>query len=134
MHEDVKQKFDRYPSHVAKILIEVRSLIFSIAKDNGIEDLSETLKWGEPSYLCKTGTTIRYDWKEKDPHHFFIYFHCQTRLIDTFKEVYGDTFNYQGNRALVFALGDPIPINELSHCLLLALCYKKRRHLNLLGA
>lgn len=129
----VKQKFDHYPDDVSKALYAIRSLIVNTAKECGISDLIETLKWGEPSYISHVGTTIRYDWKPKFPDEYRIYFHCQTSLIETFKEVYGNTFEYEGNRALIFKLGNTLPVKELTHCLSLALRYKEIKHLQLLG-
>ena len=134
MESTVKQKFKTYPHNVSESLTVVRSLILRTADEHGITDLVESLKWGEPSVSSKIGTTIRYDWKSKSPNEYRIYFHCQTTLVETFKEVYGNTFEYEGNRALVFSLGDALPIIELSHCISMALRYKKLKHLRLLGA
>lgn len=134
MDASVKQKFTTYPDNIARLLRDVRNLIFEIAKQDGITELEETLKWGEPSYISKSGSTIRFDYKEKAPQQFCIYFNCKTKLIDTFKELYGDTFVYQGNRALVFKLNQALPSKELAHCLSLALRYKKIKHLPMLGA
>ena len=134
MDARVKQKFTTYPAAVAVILDEVRTLIFQVAKEQGITELEETLKWGEPSYISKTGSTIRFDYKDKAPQQFCIYFNCNTTLVETFKELYGDTFVYQGNRALVFELQHALPITALAHCLSLALRYKKIKHLPMLGA
>lgn len=130
----VKQKFSTYPVEVAVVLNQVRELILDVANQDGITELEETLKWGEPSYISKSGSTIRFDYKDKAPEHFCIYFNCNTKLVETFKELYGDTFVYQGNRALVFSLAQTLPSKELSHCFSLALRYKKIKHLPLLGA
>ena len=131
---DVKRKFDTYPENIRMQLFSIRKLIFMVAQQNNISDLCETLKWGQPSYVCHSGSTVRLGWNEKHPEQYAIYFHCQTSLIETFKEVYSDTFIYQGNRALIFHLEDVIPIKALSHCLSMSLRYKKIKHLRLLGA
>lgn len=34
-----------------------------------------------------------------------IYFHCQTKLIETFKGIYSDEFEYEGKRVIVAPLG-----------------------------
>lgn len=69
MDTSVKEKFDSYPKHVRKKLIELRALIFAIEeKDEAIGEIEETLKWNEPAYLTsqtKSGTTIRVGWKHK---------------------------------------------------------------------
>lgn len=134
MDAGVKQKFTTYPVEVSVVLKQVRELILDVAEQDGITELEETLKWGEPSYISKSGSAIRFDYKEKAPQQFCIYFNCKTKLIDTFKELYGDTFVYQRNRALVFKLNQTLPSRELAHCLSLALCYKKIKHLPMLGA
>ncbi len=134
MDSRVKEKFERYPVNVARVLNQIRDLIFSVASQEGLGALEETLKWGEPSYIAKSGSTIRLDYKEKDPKQVCLYFNCKTTLIETFKEVYGGTFNYAGNRAIIFQLNQQIPVKELSHCISMALHYKKLKHLPLLGA
>ena len=134
MDANVKLKFDSYPIDVAIQLNSVRELIFITAKQVGIDNLTETLKWGEPSYVSKIGSTIRFDWKPKSPQQFCIYFNCKTTLIETFKELFGNTFTYEGNRAIVFKLGSVIPVKELTQCLSLSLRYTKIKHLELLGA
>lgn len=134
MDESVQQKFTTYPDNIAILLHDIRCLIFKVASEDGITELEETLKWGEPSYISKIGSVIRFDYKAKSSQQFCIYFNCKTKLIDTFKELYGDTFGYQGNRALVFELNQPLPSKELAHCISLALRYKKIKHLPMLGA
>ncbi len=62
----VAEKFDSYPSKVQKKLNAIRKLILDTAKkDDSILEIEETLKWGEPSYLVKKGSTLRMDWKAK---------------------------------------------------------------------
>ncbi|MBU2869865.1 DUF1801 domain-containing protein [Colwellia sp. E2M01] len=134
MDLSVKQKFEAYPENIRILLESIRDLIFSVAKQEGILDITETLKWGEPSYVSKIGSTIRFDWKVKHPEQFCIYFNCKTSLVDTFKEIYGDTFIYEGNRAIVLKINEDIPLEALIHCISMSLRYKKLKHLNLLGA
>ncbi len=134
MNLSVQQKFSTYPESVAVLLNNVRDLILNVAKQDGITDITETLKWGEPSYVSKVGSTIRIDWKAKYPDQYCIYFNCKTSLIETFKEIYGDTFTYEGNRAIVFKINQVVPYKELSHCISMSLRYKKIKHLVLFGA
>jgi len=134
MDSSVKLKFDTYPKNIHILLSKIRDLIFSVAKQDGISDLTETLKWGEPSYISKIGSTIRFDWKAKYPNQYCLYFNCNTSLIETFKEVYGDIFTYEGNRSIVFNIDQTLPVKELAHCISLSLRYKKIKTLSLLGA
>ncbi len=130
----VKEKFETYPEHISILLIQLRALIFSVAEQDGISDITETLKWGEPSYISTIGSAIRIDWKAKCPDQYCMYFNCKTSLIETFKEVYGDTFSYEGSRAIIFNTGQKLPLIELSHCISMSLRYKKIKHLVLLGS
>ena len=62
-----------------------------------------------------------------------MYFNCNTSLVDTFKAIYGDVFTFAGNRAIVFGETAELPIEELKHCISLALTYHRVKHLPLLG-
>ena len=131
----VKEKFDSYPGFVRNKMKYLRKLVIQTAEEiDGLKELEETLKWGEPSYIAKTGSTIRLDWKESKPNEYAMYFHCQTKLVDTYRELYGDKFVFEGNRAIVFGCNDKIPEKELKHCISIALNYHKVKHLPLLGA
>jgi hypothetical protein len=115
--------------------MQVRELIFGVAADNpDIGDLEETLKWGEPSYLAKHGSTVRIGWNDSNPEFYGVYFNCNTKLVDTFNEIYSDVFNFEGNRAIIFHKDDALPTEALEHCILLSLNYHKLKHLPLLGA
>ena len=130
----VQPKFDTYPTSVKLKLLELRSLILDVIVRNNLGDFEETLKWGEPSYLVKGGSTVRIDWKPKAKDKYFIFFNCKTKLVDTFRELYSDVLTFEGNRAIVLNLGEPLPIDVLRHCIELSLRYKSVKHLPLLGA
>lgn len=131
---EVDVVFARYPPSVRKQMQKLRKLILSVA-ENALElpKLEETLKWGEPSYLAKHGSTVRIDWKEKNPDQYAIYFKCTSKLVPTFRELYPETFQFEDNRAIVFRLDDSIPEKELTHCIKMALRYHKLKHLPFLG-
>ena len=136
VHTDirVKPKFKSYPAAVKTKLNHLRNLILEVAtKHESITELEETLKWGEPSYLVKKGSTIRIDWKTKTPDQYAIYFKCTSKLVPTFKAVYGDVFKYEKNRAILFGLNDEVPEKELKACIRLALNYHSVKNLPLLG-
>lgn len=131
----VIEVFDNYPKPVKKQLLELRKLVLKTASEiDGLEKIEETLKWGEPSYLTKYGSTIRMDWKERNPEQYAIYFQCTSSLVETFKIIYKHTFKFDGKRAIVFQLNDKIPKAALKHCIALALQYHKVKQLPLLGA
>ena len=130
----VAQKLATYPIKVQKKLEAIRKIILEVAKKSpDIDTIEETLKWGEPSYLVKKGSTIRMDWKEKSPDQYAVYFKCTSKLVPTFKEVYGDLFQYEKNRAIIFQMEDKIPKRELGRCIQAALSYHTVKEKNNLG-
>lgn len=92
-----------------------------------------TLKWGEPSFVTKIGSTLRMDWKSKAPDQYALYFQCTSRLVDTFRMVFNHKFHYKGNRAIVFRLNQKIPVMELKECIKATLTYHEVKHLITLG-
>ena len=87
--QPVKNIFDNYPGEVRPQMLQLRQLIIDTAEEIGISTtLEETLKWGEPSYLCQKGSTVRIDWKVSQPNKIAVYFHCRTKLIDTFRAIF----------------------------------------------
>jgi hypothetical protein len=127
---DVAAVFDSYPANMRQKLMVLRRLILETAvATEGVGQLEETLKWGEPSYLTpqtKSGSTVRIAWKKKSPEQYAIYFKCTTNLVETFREKYPATFNFGGNRSIIFEEDDEVPAEELSDCIAMALTY----HLN----
>jgi hypothetical protein len=124
---------EQYPESVQKKLMHLRALIFEVAQAQGIQDLEETLKWGEPSYVCKHGSTLRFDWKASKPDEYAMYFNCKTRLIETIREFYGQELNIKGNREISFKLDEALPEAVVKHCIQLSLSYHKIKHLPTLG-
>ena len=111
--------------------MELRRLIFKVAsRTRGVGELEETLKWGQPSYVIsqtKSGTTIRIGREKHTDGDYGLYFHCQTTLVNTFKEKYGDRFTYEKNRAIIFCNHEAIPTRELSDCIAMALTYHSKK-------
>lgn len=134
MDKAVKARFDEYPENARVRLAELRNLVFQIASELELGEVEETLKWGEPSYSVKTGSPLRMDWKLKSPNNYYLFFNCQTKLVDTFRELYREELVFQGNRAIVLSLSEPIPERAIKSCLELALTYQQRKNLPLLGA
>ncbi len=123
-----------YPSDAKAVFIRVRQLVLDVAKDTvGVDKTEETLKWGEPSYLAEGGSTVRMKWSDKKPEHFSLYFNCNSILVETFRELYQDEFEYDGNRAMSFSIDKPVPEDALKHCLSMAMQYHKLKKLPLMG-
>jgi hypothetical protein len=127
----VEAVFSAYRAPIRSRLLALRRLILETAKaTEGVGRLEETLKWGQPSYLTsdtKSGSTIRIDKVKSADNRYAVYFHCQTDLVATFRELYPKEFRYEGNRSIVFCAEDTIPEPELRHCLALALTYRLNR-------
>ena len=71
----VNERIASYPAKAQKKLQSLRNLILAQANcHEEIDEIEETLKWNEPSYLVKKGSTIRMDWKLKTPNQYAIYF------------------------------------------------------------
>lgn len=131
---EVEFVFSGYPDSVRKKMMILRELVIATAMDiDGLTHFEETLKWGEPSYLAKNGSTLRMDWKSKTPQQYALYFKCTSRLVETFKKVFKNNFNFEGNRAIVFQMDDAIPKAELKACIKATLTYHKVKHLPTLG-
>ena len=133
MHKDIQNKFETYPEPVKPLLIQIHTLIFDIAQEQDLGSVEESLKWGEPNYVVKSGTAVRFDWKPKSPELYFIFFNCKTKLVDTFRELYSDKLEFQGNRAIVLSVDGALPYDVLKHCIALSMNYKNIKHLPLLG-
>lgn len=133
MKNVITNKISSYPENVKKALYTICDLIDEIAEEESLGKVEETLKWGEPSFLVKGGSTIRVDWKQKTPKHYYIFFNCRTILVETFRELYGNMLQFEGNRAIVLKLDQPLPRDIIKHCITLALKYKSLKDLILLG-
>ncbi len=129
-NSEVEAVFDACDKEVREKLLDLRQMIFATAAETkGVGRLEETLKWGQPSYLTsgpKSGSTIRIDRIKSTPGKYAMYFHCQTTLVETFREIYPAVLTYEGNRAIVFDVNQKVAEEPLQHCIALALTY----HLN----
>lgn len=136
---EIVRVFAAYPEGVQQKLLTLRQWVKDTAAQMPeVGELQESLKWGEPSYCVQGGSPVRLGWKPARPDQYALHFHCQTCLVETFKELYGDRLCFDGKRAIVFNVQDevsPLVLEaELRHCIALALRYHTIKHLPLLGA
>lgn len=130
----VNEIFASYPDTVRDKMRFLRELVIETAEETeGIDELEETLKWGEPSFVTKNGSTLRMDWKEKVSNRYAMYFQCTSRLVDTFRMVFDHKFQFEGNRAIVFQLNQKVCVLELKECIKASLTYHNVKHLITLG-
>lgn len=133
MDDVIELKLNSYPATVKAEMLELRELIFSIARAESLGPISESIKWGQLSFSAPNGSPIRVDWNLATPLDLSLFFHCQTKLVATFKEVYPNCFTYIGNRQLMLPLNDASKYRVLSHCLTVALKYHLVKDKPLLG-
>ena len=123
--------FAAYPPRQRKMLLAVRDLILQVAaKTPDVGEIEEALRWQQPSFLTTrsgSGSTIRIDALRGSAENYALYFNCNTTLVDDFKQLYPKHFKFEGNRALIFNVADKLPMNELRHCISLALTYHLRK-------
>ena len=133
INSEVADVFNSYPKNIKSKLMFLRKLIFDTAASiEGIGEIEETLKWGEPSYLTpesKSGSTIRIAWKESQKENYSIFFKCTANLVPAFKEKFPKKFKFGGNRSIDFSLNDDVPVKELKRCIALALTYHRNKKL-----
>ena len=124
----VAAAFNSFSKNGRAVLLKLRSLIYQTAASNlSVGALTETLKWGQPAYLTeasKSGSTLRLG---EQAAHGVIYLNCKTTLVEHMRDIYPDTFTYQGLRAVKFALDQPLPNDALVHCIEMALTYHRNK-------
>ena len=122
--------FDACPAPARTKLRALRRLILDTARaTKGVGRIEEALKWGQPSYLTAetgSGSTIRIDRVKSADDQVAVFFHCQTNLVETFRELYPE-LSYSGNRAILLDATGKLPEAELRHCVALALTYHLRK-------
>jgi len=124
--KEVADVFSTYPAATRAKLLRLREIILGTASKMDGVALEETLKWNQPAYLAKGGSTIRIDAVKGDPKRVAMYFICHTDLIATFRELYPE-LDYESNRAILLDVRGKLPEDALRHCISLALTYRNKR-------
>ena len=128
MNAQVLEVYNTYPDEIKEKLLYLRELIYAVASnEEEIQEIKETLKWNEPSYLTKGGSTIRLAWRKSNIDEYGIFFNCKTKLIPTFRELFNNKFTFEGDRAILFKLNDEVAVSEIKYCIFLALTYHRRK-------
>ncbi len=129
--DNVAPAYDKYPAVIREKLLNLREMILDTAASiPTVGPIEEALKWGQPSFLTaksKSGTTIRIDQVRENQGQYALYVHCQTNLLDQFRELYPTEFTYSGNRAILFNEKDNLATHALQHCISLALTYHLKK-------
>ncbi len=106
----------------------LRELVQNVAAEVEAGPLTETLKWGQPSWLTEAtgaGTTLRMGTVDADRVALFV--HCQTDLVDRYRTQFPEVFEYDGTRAVIVPPDTDWPEVPLRAVIGQALTYKRDR-------
>lgn len=122
--------FDRFAPAQREALLALRALVLAAADNPAVGALEESLKWGEPAYRPirpRTGTTVRLGVSPKSPGACAIFVNCKTTLLAAYRDLYPESFGFEGERALILDPAQPLPAQAVAHCVDLAFTYHARR-------
>ncbi len=122
----IESVINEYPTHVKQYANQIYDIIYNVARKNNLGNVEESLKWGEPSFKVKGGSPIRFDWKANTPNNFYIFFICNTTLVETFRTLYSPVLEFQDNRAIVLDISKELPIDIIEDCINIAFNYHKK--------
>lgn len=77
--------------------------------------IEERSKWGQLSFAAPNGTPIRIDKISDTQIGFFV--HCQTNLVEAGESIFSDTLNFSKNRAIILAIDQALPEEQLKVCI-----------------
>ncbi|MGE0408645.1 MAG: DUF1801 domain-containing protein [Amphiplicatus sp.] len=127
----VQRFFDSFDAPIAARLWRLRALIYDVAsRTPEIGALSETIKWGEPSYAPlrkNVGSPVRLGVSRRHPGQCALFFVCHTTLVERFREFYGDRLAFEKNRAVIVSPTGRLPTAVLRDCIAAALAYHLRK-------
>ncbi|MCX7559465.1 hypothetical protein OS190_07765 [Sulfitobacter sp. F26204] len=112
-----------------------RAIFQTIAQENNLGPLAESLKWGQPAWRPqkpRTGSTLRLHWIPADPDQLALFVDCKTDLAERMRELYPDLPANDGRRRLVLSLNEDLPEQALAHLAQMTFTYHlpKRDSLN----
>lgn len=126
MPPEVAAAFAKAPGGAQAAMRRLRALILETAATQGVEPLTETLKWGEPSYAPakpRIGSSVRIAPRGQDG--VALLFICHTGIVERLRELYPDTLRFEANRAIALDATRALPEAELGHCIALALTWHR---------
>lgn len=111
LNPEVESAFAAFPQNIRDGLLELRALIFETAAATpGVGRVEEALRWGQPAYLTpdtRSGSTIRLG--PSKAGGFALFVHCQTTILSEFRSIIPGELTIEGNRAVRFRPGEPLP-------------------------
>ena len=123
---NVQAAYDAFPPSAINGAMGLRALIYETANGiAGLDEPTECLRWGQPSYITPIGSTLRVGIPKTGG--FALYAHCQSAIISQFAQTFGADFKIEGNRAVIFQCMDDIQSKKLRLLVKHALTYKRKR-------
>ncbi|MEX2520516.1 MAG: DUF1801 domain-containing protein [Paracoccaceae bacterium] len=122
---EIEVAFAEFAPEIRRQLMAARDLILEEgASAEGVEAVSVTLKWGQPSYAPqpKTGTPIRLGVTKGGAPALFV--HCGTSLIEDWLALAGPDAPHEGRRAALIGPEGPEPLRLLVRAALT--CHRRR--------
>ncbi|GGA30547.1 DUF1801 domain-containing protein [Neptunicoccus cionae] len=120
---EVQAAFNSFPPAEQEKLLAVRRLIFDSAVAVEAGAVTETLRWGQPAYLVKRGSSLRLGVGKTGQAAIFA--HCQSSIIGSFATAFGGDFALDGNRAVYLDRVGPEELEKLRFLILHGLQYKR---------
>ncbi|MEM5469237.1 DUF1801 domain-containing protein [Celeribacter marinus] len=117
---EIAHVYDACPAPVRATLLALRTMIYAEAVQLGVP-VTESLKWGQPSYATPKGTPLRLGHLKTGGAA--IYSHCQSRVIPELRDLAPD-LNYDGTRAVHLDPDHALPVAPLRLMIRRALTYR----------
>lgn len=128
MPRDVAAAIADYSDDGRTAFLRLRDLIFEVAASLDVAgEVSESLKWGQPSYSMPGGTPVRLAPARGDARAVGVYTSCQTPLVADFALEHGEVFDYDAGRGIHIPVDAALPRRELADFIAAAFTYKSRR-------
>lgn len=126
MPDAVQAVIAEYPADARAGVLRLRALIYEVAEEvPSAGEIEECLKWGQPAYLAKTGSTLRIGVHKKAG--FALFAHCQTTIIAAYAQAFPGWDRIDGNRAMLFDSPEQIEPARLAKLIRYALTYHAQK-------
>lgn len=116
----------RWPNPAQERFVAMRGIILRAGQGAG--RIGESLKWGEPAWRPvrpRQGSTLRLNWSPGQDDTMSLFVNCRTTLVETMRDIYPDSFVFDGNRALRLPLAGALPENAIDHLARLTFNYHR---------
>lgn len=107
-----------------------RTIFQTIAQENNIGPLGESLKWGQPAWRPekpRTGSTLRMEWSPASPDQLCLFVDCKTDLAERMRDLYPELPANDGRRRIAITLGKDLPEQALAHLAQMTFTYHRAK-------